>query len=123
VRAGSLMFRTLLSTVVVCLALIGSAQAQYGSTPAFLAMVDGAATLERDGATVPAVQNMPFVQGDRLRTAAGRVQIAFPDGSAFEVDEYSEVECVSPTRVRLLAGTMDHVQRDLTRSTSASYLP
>src|SRR5215210_7436291 len=123
VRAGFLMFRTILSTVVVCLSLIGTARAQYGSTPAFLSVVDGTATLESDGTTLPAVQNMPFVQGDRLRTAAGRVQIAFPDGSAIEVDEYSEVECVSPTRVRLLAGTMDHVQRDMTRSNSASYLP
>ena len=87
VRAGSLMIRTLLSTLVVCLSLIGTARAQYGPTPAFLAMVDGAATLERDGTTVLAVQNMPFVQGDRLRTAAGRVQIAFPDGSAIEVQE------------------------------------
>lgn len=123
VRAGFLMFRTLIATLAVGFSLIGTAHAQVGPTPAFLAVVDGAATLERDGETVPAVQNMPFVQGDRLRTAAGRVQIAFPDGSAIEVDEYSEVECVSPTRVRLLAGTMDHVQRDMTRSASASYLP
>jgi uncharacterized protein DUF6600 len=123
VRTGSFMFRTLFPAVVVCLALGTTARAQSGPPPAYLAVVDGTATLERNGEEVPAVQNMPFVQGDRLRTAAGRVQIAFPDGSAIEVDEYSEVECVSPTRVRLLAGTMDHVQRDMTRSTSASYLP
>jgi hypothetical protein len=117
------MFRTLLATMVVGLSLIATAHAQVGATPAFLSVVDGTATLERDGQALPAVQNMPFVQGDRLRTAAGRVQIAFPDGSAIELDEYSEVECVSPTRVRLIAGTMDHVQRDMTRSASASYLP
>jgi hypothetical protein len=91
--------------------------------PAYLAVVEGNATLERDGEINPAVQNMPFVPGDRLRTADGRVQIAFPDGTAIEVAEYSEVESVSPTRVRLLAGTMDHVRRADGGSQSATYLP
>jgi hypothetical protein len=51
------------------------------------------------------------------------VQIVFPDGTAIEVAEDSEVECVSPTRVRLLAGTMDHVQRAVAPSQSAQHLP
>ena len=66
---------------------------------------------------------MPFVAGDRLRTGAGRVEIAFPDGTAIEVGEDSEVEAISPTRVRLIAGTMDHIQRTVAPSRSASYLP
>jgi hypothetical protein len=81
-------------------------------------------TLDRDGVAEPAVQNMPFVAGDRLRTAAGRAEIVFPDGSGLEVGEYSEVEAVSATRVRLLSGTMDHLQRPAAaNSPSASYLP
>jgi hypothetical protein len=83
----------------------------------------GEATLERAGESEPATANMPFVAGDRLRTGAGRVEIAFPDGTAIEVGEYSEVEAISPTRVRLIAGTMDHIQRVVASSQSATYLP
>lgn len=53
-----------------------------GCPPAYLARGDGEATLERDGVAEPATRNIPFVAGDRVRTAAGRVEIAFPDGSA-----------------------------------------
>jgi hypothetical protein len=97
--------------------------AQEAAPPAYLARVDGEATLERDGVSEPATRNMPFVAGDRVRTAAGRVEIVFPDGSGIEVGDYSEVEAVSATRVRLLAGTMDHLQRQTTASQSAGYLP
>ena len=57
------------------------------------------------------MRDMPFVEGDRLRTENGRVEIQFPDGTALEVAENSLVEAVTPTRVRLLAGTMEHLQR------------
>ena len=57
------------------------------------------------------MRDMPFVEGDRLRTENGRVEIQFPDGTAIEVAENSLVEAVTPTRVRLLAGTMEHLQR------------
>src|SRR5262245_2575907 len=108
---NTLIRLTLLSlSVWVLTAPPAHAQTQALPTPAYLAVVEGNATIERDGESFPAVQNMPFVQGDRLRTADGRVQIAFPDGTAIEVAERSEVECLSPTRVRLIAGTMDHVQ-------------
>ncbi len=123
VTVRSRIFRHLLLAPVVCLCLVGAARGQEAPPPAYLAMVEGAATLERDGDVVPATQNMPFVTGDRLRTANGRVQIVFPDGSAIEVAEYSEVEAVSPTRVRLIAGTMDHLQRQPMQSVSASYMP
>lgn len=112
--------------LVTTIALAGAlgVHAQEAPPPAYLASVDGEATLERDGAAEPATRNMPFVPGDRLRTGAGRVEILFPDGSGIEVGEYSEVEAVSATRVRLLAGTMDHIQRQAAAaSRSASYLP
>lgn len=106
------------------LGIAATARGQEASPPAYLAVVDGVATLERDGETEPAVRDMPFVQGDRLRTANGRVEIAFPDGTAIEVAENSEVEALSPTRVRLIAGTFDHVPRPAPSSgDSARYLP
>ena len=119
------MIRALLLGVCVWGVGAGAALAQEApaQAPAFLAVVEGNATLEREGEVVPAEPNMPFVTGDRLRTLDGRVQIVFPDGTAIEVAENSEVECISPTRVRLLAGTMDHVQRAIGGSQSATHLP
>jgi hypothetical protein len=108
---------------LLCLSVCGVARAQEAAPPAYLAVVEGTATLERDGEVQPAVRDMPFVSGDRLRTEAGRVEIDFPDGTAIEVDAYSEVEALSPTRVRLLAGTMDHLPGRAVRTDSASYLP
>ena len=99
------------------------AYAQEPQPPAYLTVVTGEATLERAGESEPATANMPFVPGDRLRTGAGTVEIAFPDGTAIEVGESSEVEAISPTRVRLIAGTMDHSHRAVAASQSATYLP
>jgi len=111
-----------LATAIACAGAL-HAQAQDAQPPAYLAVVAGEATLERAGESELAVVNMPFVAGDRLRTGAGRVEIAFADGTAIEVGERSEVEAISSTRVRLLAGTMDHIQRAATPSRSATYLP
>jgi hypothetical protein len=94
--------------------------------PAFLSVVEGVVTLEREGESEPAVRDMPFVTGDRLRTENGRAEIQFPDGTAIEIGEDSLVEAVTPSRVRLLAGTMDHIQgrtADTGATTSAAYLP
>lgn len=117
------MLRHLCSILALSMMLGTIARAQDVPPPAYLAVVEGAATVERDGALLPATVNMPFVPGDRLRTTNGRVQIAFPDGSAIEVAEDSEIECITPTRVRLIAGTMDHLQQATPQSASASYLP
>jgi hypothetical protein len=112
-------------TLVTAITIAGAlaVRAQEAAPPAYLAVVQGQVTLERDGQAEPAVQNMPLVPGDRLRTAAGRAEIIFPDGSGIEVGEYSEVEAVSSTRVRLIAGTLDHIQRPAVNSRSAAYLP
>jgi len=120
--------RTLLRHVCLIgvIALAGSlgVRAQEAPPPAYLGHVAGQATLDREGVSEPATENMPFVPGDRLRTEAGRVEILFPDGSGIEVGEYSEVEAISTTRVRLMSGTMDHIDRPApTSSQSASYLP
>jgi hypothetical protein len=84
-----------------------AAQAQEppaGAAPAHIAHVDGAITLEREGLVETATVNAPVVVGDRLRTAAGRVEVLFPDGTALDLDEYSSVDVLSPTLVRLAFG-------------------
>ena len=124
-RVHRMMIRRILLTLAACCLVAGIARAQEpGPPPAYISYIDGTATIQRDGEILAATQNMPFVPGDRLRTTNGRVQITFPDGTGIEIAEYSEVECVSPTRVRLIAGTMDHLQRaDLAASQSSAYLP
>jgi len=72
--------------------------------PAHLAIVDGRATLEREGEIEDAAGGVPFVTGDRLRTEAGRVEIIFPDGSSLDVDEFTAIDLLSPTLVRMTAG-------------------
>jgi len=121
-RLYALLWHVFLVTAMAC-ASAPRAHAQEPQPPAYLTVVSGEVTLERAGESEPATANMPFVAGDRLRTGAGRVEIAFPDGTAIEVGEYSEVEGISPTRVRLLAGTMDHIQRAVAPSRSSTYLP
>ena len=59
------------------------------AAPPHIAHIDGAITIEREGLVEVATLNAPIVVGDRLRTAAGRVDVLFPDGTALDLDEYS----------------------------------
>ena len=102
-----LVFRLSLS-LLVCLASVRVARAQEAPPPAYLSVVNGAATLERNGEIEPAVVNMPIVEGDILRTTNGRLEVVFPDSSAIVIDPGSEVEFISATRVRVVRGTLEH---------------
>src|SRR5687767_283941 len=73
-------------------------------TPAHISVVEGVATLERDGRSEEAPANMPLLAGDRLRTRAGRVEILFADGSALHLDHNSAIDLQSDELVRLLDG-------------------
>jgi len=72
--------------------------------PAHVAVVDGAAVLERDGQTDSAPANMPLLAGDRLRTDAGRVEILFADGATLHLDAHTTLDFQSDDLVRLLDG-------------------
>jgi hypothetical protein len=74
--------------------------------PAHIAVVDGVASLERDGRVVPAEENVPLLAGDRLRTDDGRVEILFADGSALDIDKYASVDLLSESLLRLRAGRL-----------------
>src|SRR5436190_19163001 len=63
---------------------------QY-DTPAYIAGVEGAATLEREGRVETSPLNMPLLSGDRLRTADGRVEVRFADGGRLFLDARSTV--------------------------------
>jgi hypothetical protein len=99
--------RLALLLTMIASAPVAAAQAQEPSAvaaPAHIAHLDGAMTLEREGLVEGATVNAPVVVGDRLRTAAGRVDVLFADGTALDLDEYSSVEVLSPALVRLAFG-------------------
>ncbi len=75
--------------------------------PARISSVTGSVTLEREGKLEPAEANVPLLSGDRLRTRSGsRVEVLFSDGSAFTLDEESDLDLLSESLVRLLEGQM-----------------
>ena len=72
--------------------------------PPHLSIVEGAATLDRDGALVPAEAGQILAAGDRLTTRAGRVEILFGDGSALHLDEATTVDLLNDDLLRLIDG-------------------
>jgi hypothetical protein len=72
--------------------------------PAHIAILDGAAILEREGRPEPAIENTPLAAGDRLRTERGRAEVLFADGSTIDLDEYTSVDFQSDSLLRLMAG-------------------
>jgi FecR protein len=72
--------------------------------PAHISVLDGAASLERDGRMYQSPQNMPLLAGDRLRTQEGRLEILFGDGSVLDVDHFTHVDLQSDALLRLFDG-------------------
>ncbi len=81
-----------------------SVQDARGDSPAHISVVDGAASLERDGQSESAPASMPLLAGDRIRTQNGRVEILFDDGSTLHLDGNTLVDFQSDEVVRLLGG-------------------
>src|SRR5436190_17817855 len=72
--------------------------------PAHVAYVEGTVTLEREGRSDSSPLNVPLLSGDRLRTADGRVEVLFADGSTLHLDARSTVDVQSDDLVRLTEG-------------------
>src|SRR5690348_13705936 len=101
--------RLLLTVLVIPLVLpvVSTAQQPFDATPpAYVAVVAGAATLDRDDQSQVVSAGIPLVPGDRLRTGRGRVEVLFPDGSALDVDEFSSLELLDGTLLRLTEGRL-----------------
>ncbi len=112
--------------------------AQDTTPPAHIAFVEGSAivyhaadrvTSDPRGAqqdSEPAVVNMPIVQGDRVQTSArSRVEVMFPDGGGIAIESDTDVEFVTATRVRVIAGAIEHLPAQPVdpRSPSTQNLP
>jgi hypothetical protein len=74
--------------------------------PPHIAIVDGHATIVRDGQAETATSGMPLVEGDQLRTEQGRLEVLFADGTALDVDEFTAFELQAPTLIRLTSGRL-----------------
>ena len=72
--------------------------------PAHIAVVEGKASLERDGNITAVEENAPLLAGDRLRTDDGRIEILFADGSVLDIDKYAAIDLLSDSLMRLRAG-------------------
>ena len=72
--------------------------------PAHISAVDGAATLEREGRIEDAEENSILLAGDRLRTARGRLEILYSDGSSVAVDEQTTIDLLDDSLMRLMGG-------------------
>src|SRR5260221_1593035 len=77
-----------------------------GVAPAHVALVDGTASLEREGRAENAPLNMPLLSGDRLRTSDGRVEVLFADGSTLHLDVRSTIDVQSDDLIRLTEGRL-----------------
>lgn len=72
--------------------------------PPHISLVEGAATLDRDGSIVPADAGLILLSGDRLTTRSGRLEILFGEGSALHLDERTTVDLLDDELLRLVEG-------------------
>lgn len=93
-----------LALCVLAVGFTAPAIAQDPEPPAHLAYADGTVTLERESEAEEAGAGLVLLPGDRLQTSAGRAEILFPDGSALAIDEYTVVELLDSSLVRMTAG-------------------
>lgn len=102
----SLFIPALVALAVVCRADVVRAQSVPvdQAAPAHISLVEGTATLERDGRLDDAPGNMPLLAGDRVRTRAGRIEILFADGSTLHLDHDTTIDLQSDELVRLIDG-------------------
>jgi hypothetical protein len=91
-----------------------SNQITQPSPPAYVAVTDGVALIERDSRVESSPLNMPLVAGDRLRTTAGRMEIQFADGSTLDLDAGTVVDLQSDTLLRLMDGRIRVTVRSAT---------
>ena len=92
------------AALLVAFGARASAQDAPADPPAHISVVDGTASLERDGRPDPAPASMPLVAGDRLRTENGRVEVMFADGAVLHLDTSSTVDFQSDDVLRLMNG-------------------
>jgi Family of unknown function (DUF6600) len=99
-----------LTVLMVCLGAgrlaVAQAVPRGYATPAHVSVVQGTATLERNGQAEAVTENLPLLEGDRLRTEDGRLEVILPDASVFALDHDSTLDLLAGGLMRLLDGRM-----------------
>jgi len=85
--------------------------APSGPPPAHISFIEGQVYVDRDGRSDPAVANLPLLDGDRLRTEEGRLEVILPDGSLLHMDRYSTIDVLAADLLRVLRGRVYVVVR------------
>jgi hypothetical protein len=100
-----------LSTAALLTCLIAAAAAAQdvplpasAPPPANLAFVEGTVDHFHDGVADRAASATMLLDGDLVRTGNGRAEIVFADGTLLHLDHDTEIELLSPLRLRLSAG-------------------
>jgi hypothetical protein len=98
-------------TALFCLTLAVSAYGQEPvsppsavDAPAHLAFIEGGVDVIHEGLAERADPPVLLVDGDTIRTANGRAEIVFGDGTLLHLDHSAELEILAPQRLRLLEG-------------------
>jgi hypothetical protein len=87
--------------------LVEDAQAPDDQPPAgHVSTLDGAARLDREGESSDVERGLPLVDGDRLRTEAGRLEITLTDGTLLHLDRFTEIEIASDLVIRVARGRL-----------------
>jgi hypothetical protein len=105
---GRLLLTFILAALVYPAALYAQASPPESDAvaPAHVAHVEGTASLEREGRAENSPLNMPLLSGDRLRTADGRLEVLFADGTTLHLDNRSTIDVQSDELVRLTDGRL-----------------
>lgn len=106
-----------LAVLLSGLPALAIAQDTSAPPPASLAYYEGTVQLDREGSTETVSGPTLLVDGDRLRTRDGRVEVVFGDGSLLHADRDTAVEWLGPSHVRLTEGRI----RVRTSASAASY--
>jgi hypothetical protein len=87
------------------------AAAPSSPPPAHLSVIEGQVYVEREGRSDAAVANLPLLDGDRLRTTNGRLEVILPDSSLLHVDRDTTVDVMAADLLRLLHGRVYVIAR------------
>ncbi|MGQ0734073.1 MAG: DUF6600 domain-containing protein, partial [Acidobacteriota bacterium] len=85
--------------------------------PVNLAYLEGSVDVVHEGVAERADASMLLVEGDVVRTLAGRAELVYPDGTVIHLDRTTTFEILGPSRVRLTSG------RAIVRVSAASPQP
>jgi hypothetical protein len=77
----------------------------YPAPPA-VTLLEGAGSLTRAAERTPLEGTLPLLDGDRIRTDEGRVEIRWPDGHVLLLDARSTLDAVTDTSLRLTEGLL-----------------